>query len=178
MKTKARALTLGIMGAAVGLAGCVGGDARVEMAAADSMDALAAQLELALGEYHTDLAQADDERQADVVAALIHRLKTDCGQEELSAQHGLRFQEAMARMRQDRETALQRRGAAAENLTILRDTANGLRRVGVASLSLEDETKRYLMDLIAARLAQTPAVDAGAQKISRRSAKSAKTVEN
>ena len=163
MKWNAEMCAMGIMvQAALWLAGCAGGDARVEMAAAEAMDALAAQLELTVEEYHADLSVADDARQEDVVAALIGRLKTDCGQDELSTQHALDFQAALARLRQDREVALQRRGAAAENLTILRDTADGLRRVGVASLSLEDETKRYLMDLIAARKAAATANAKGA----------------
>lgn len=133
--------------------GCAGGDARVEMAAADALDALAEELHGVVQEYHADLSAADDARQGDMVAALVFRLRTDCGDDDASARHAADFSASLERLQQDRKVAQQRRGVAGENLLLLRDTADGLRRVGVASLSLEDEMKRYLIDLIAARQA-------------------------
>lgn len=135
------------------LAGCLGGDARVELAAADSLDALAAELRLVVDEYHADLGAADDARQSDVVSAFIARVRADSSDDDATAAHAAAFEAALRHLRGDREVAFERRTAAQENLNIVRDTADGLRRVGVASLSLEDEAKRYLLDFIATRQA-------------------------
>ncbi len=135
------------------LAGCLGGDARVELAAADSLDALAAELRLVVDEYHADLGAADDARQSDVVSAFIARVRADSSDDVATAAHAAAFESALRHLRVDREVAFERRTAAQENLNIVHDTADGLRRVGVASLSLEDEAKRYLLDFIATRQA-------------------------
>ena len=57
--------------------GCTGGDARVELAAADVVDHLAVSMALAVQEYHADIAAGDDDTERGVAAAYATRVKAD-----------------------------------------------------------------------------------------------------
>jgi hypothetical protein len=131
-------------------AGC-GGDARVDMTAADTLDALAVQMERALTEYHAELEAADDAREEAVVDAFISRVKTDVSNDEKLDSHSRAFGGAMKRIRSDRAVEWQRHTAAADNINLMREVGDGLRKLAVQSLLVQDEVKRYVTSLMDAK---------------------------
>ncbi len=139
-------VTAGVAGAV----GC-GGDARVELAASDALDGVAAQMQTAFAEYHGEVEAFDDGREAAVTAAFIARIRRDAADEAKCEQHGTEFAAALARIRADRRTEGVRSSRAAEQVAAVREVAAGLRRIGIASLSLQDEMRRYLMSWIEAQ---------------------------
>lgn len=148
------------LGVAAGLAGC-GGDARVEMAAADALDRVANEMTVAYSEYHAEVERYDAQREADVTAAFIARIRRDQADEDKCQQHGREFAAALAKIRTDRGTEAARIGMAGEQVAAVREIGRGLRNVGIASLSLQDEMRRYLMSTIEAyRKAQAAGVPA------------------
>lgn len=137
-------------GAALG-AGCRGGDALVEISAADALDAISAQTRLALDEFHADLGRADDAREAGIIAAFVRRARRDAVEDEKMAVHTRDFTAALGKLRADRETAWQRHFRAIDNVDRIDEVAGGLRRLARQSVSLSDEWDRYLGSLIEAR---------------------------
>lgn len=139
---------LGVLAAGLAaLSGCaIGG--RVELAAADSIESVATELARAMGEYQRDISQFDDERERAVVLALVARVRRDAEDDERINAHMAAYEEAAARIREDREVARMRRSLVEEHVESLMEVAAGLRRFGIESMSIEDETKRYLRDVI------------------------------
>lgn len=130
--------------------GC-GNHALLNIAAADSMEALAAQTRRALDEYRHDLDVADDAREAEVIAAFVRRVRTDAADDATVEAHGGAFRAALSRLRTDRETAWRRHSAASDNVARIEEIAGGLRRLAVQSMSLGDEWQRFVGNLIEAR---------------------------
>lgn len=133
-----------------GGAGC-GGDARLELAAADVLAATADRLEAVVGEYHAEVGAYDDARESAVADAFVARVKAGAADEQAVAEHTAQFRPALERIRQDRAVQWQRHTAATENVAAIREVADGLRRMGVESLTLSDEMRRYLSGWIEAR---------------------------
>lgn len=131
-------------------AGC-GGDARVELSAADALTAVAAQMRVALEEYHLEVEAADDARESAVTRAFVERVRQDAIDAARLDQHALAFEEALRRVRADRKTEWQRRTAAQSQVEAVLEVARGLRRIGVEGLALQDEVKRYLGTLLERR---------------------------
>jgi hypothetical protein len=131
-----------LLGAAV--VGC--GDARVELTAADALTRAATGMRAALDEYHHEVSRQDDRREADVVQAFIDRVRRDANDDKKLDAHATAFAEALGHIRNDREVERTRRDATATHIDALLEVAAGLRRVGVANLTLEDEMRRYLED--------------------------------
>ena len=136
--------------AAVAVGGC-GGDARVDLSAADGIRATAKQMEIVLQEYHDEVARYDTSREDEVIAAFVGRIKTDVQDDSAVASHVTDFRGALEKIRKDRDTEYTRRAAAADNVAVLREMARGLERLGIESLTLQDEMKRYLTSWIDAR---------------------------
>jgi len=141
------AAACGALGAA---AGC-GGDARVELAAADAIEAVAAQMRLTLDEYHEQVVAYDDAREAEAIAAFVARLRADLADQRKTTEHMAAFREAMARLRLDRRAEWQRYTAAGDNVALLDELTQDLRKLAIESLTLRDELRRYLTDVLAAR---------------------------
>jgi len=139
-----------IAGLAVALAGC-GGDARVELAAADALDLTAAELRLALDEYNAEIDQADQARQAAAVRAFVTRLRADVDDPAAVDAHTIAFTEALAALWTDQRTEWQRYQNTLANIEALEEVGAGLRRVGIATLTVSDEVRRYLGSLVEAR---------------------------
>ncbi len=133
--------------------GCAG-DARVELAAADSIELLVASLATTLAEYHTGLERSDDARERAATFALVERLRIDIADDARTAAHTNDFLHALDRLHADRRIEWQRFMASMDNLSVLRETAHGLRRLAIESLSLEDEAQRYFGELIELRRAR------------------------
>jgi hypothetical protein len=131
-------------------AGC-GGDARIQLSAADALTATAGQVELAMQEYHQEGSAYDDSRESEVVSAFVVRVRADHADPAAVESHADRFKAALATIRTDRDVEWQRRQAALENVAVLRELARGLRRLALESLSLDDEMRRYLSNWLTTR---------------------------
>lgn len=139
-----------VCGTLIAHVGC-GADARVNLAAADSIEALAANLATALTEYHSDLVQSDDAREKAAVHAFVERLRADVADDAKVDAHTGDFLTAMERLLADRQVEWRRNTASMENVSTLREVADGLRRLAMESLSLDDEARRYFGELIELR---------------------------
>ncbi len=140
-----------------GAGGC-GGDARVELSAADALAAVAERMDLVIAEYHADVRHYDDLRETEVVAAFIERVRRTAADETAVDRHAVQFKDALARIRTDRDTERTRRDTAHENVRALREVAGGLRRLAIESLTLDDEMRRYLSGWFDMRRAAQAAV--------------------
>jgi len=138
----------------VALAGCVG-DVRVALPAADALRSVADQQWHVLNEYHAEVSVADDRREEAVVEALIDRLAADIRNPEALERHKSDFREAMRKVRDDRSVEWTRRAAAEENRRLVLEIAEGLTRLGIESMGLSDEMRRYLGRLL--QRSRTPA---------------------
>jgi len=130
--------------------GC-GGDARVELSAATAIEQVAASIAVAMEEYHREVTASDDHREEAVVQALVERIRRDHQDEKATDAHVADFHQAMQHLRQDRDTEWRRYVAASDNLSVLTEVTSGLRRLAVESMTLSDEVRRYLHNVIDAR---------------------------
>ncbi|HOW17886.1 MAG TPA: hypothetical protein PLC79_02535 [Phycisphaerae bacterium] len=133
-----------LIAAAGVIVGC-GGDARVELSAADALSAVAGQMRVVFDEYHGEVEAHDDTRESAVVRAFVERVRRDSSDGAKLDQHASQFEAAMATIRADRRTEWQRRAAAETQVETILEVAKGLRRLGIESLSLQDEMRRYLV---------------------------------
>ncbi len=132
------------------LAGCASG-ARVQLAAADSVDLLGEGMARTLAEYHEDLVRFDEERQRAAVRDFIERIRTDINDENVTRSHAEAFQEALQRLDADHQAAWQRYSASLENVATLQEIAAGLRRQALESIALDDEVRRYFGEVMQRR---------------------------
>lgn len=132
------------------IGGCAG-DSRVELTAADSVELLGASMTQTLAEYHADLARFDEERQRAAVQAFIERVRTDIADESATDAHAAAFQEALRRLEADRQAAWERYTASLDNVAVLREIADGLRRLALDSMSLDDDVRRYFGEVMERR---------------------------
>lgn len=132
----------GLLGALVS-AGC-GGDARVELAAADSVTALGNAFHVAFGEYHAEILAVDTAREAGAIEAFVARVRNDAAAPEALDGHAEKFTAALAKLRADRLVEQERYLATRENLAALQDVAAGLRQMGLTGLRLENDTQAVL----------------------------------
>jgi len=133
------------------LAGGCAGDARVELAAADSVEMLGASMAQTLAEYQADLARFDGERQRAAVHAFIERVRMDVADEAAIDAHAEAFQEALRRLDADRKAAWERYSASLDNVATLREIAQGLRRLALESMSLDHDVRRYFGEVMERR---------------------------
>lgn len=140
---------LGVL--AVTTTGGCGGDATMELAASDAIDAVADQMTVTVEEYHREVVAADADREAAVIAAFVRRVQHDHADTSAVDQHVDAFGQALGRLRQDRETVWQRREAAKANIQTLREIGGGLRTLALESLNLDDEMRRYITGWIETR---------------------------
>lgn len=89
------------------LAGC-GGDAQMELTAADAIDAVAGQMAVTIDEYHRDVSRSDDAREAGAVAAFVARVRADAADDAGRAARGVEGHAAAG----DSESGAARRDAA------------------------------------------------------------------
>ncbi len=128
--------------------GCLGGDARVEIAAANLIDVASESLTQTLREYHNEILAADARREQDAILAFTTRITASKEDPEVINQHTRDFATALARLRADTQTEWTRHTISMDNLKTLQQTGATLRKLAIESLSLEDETKRYLTDAL------------------------------
>lgn len=143
----------------IGLAVGCGGDARLEMSAADALLATADQMELTIQEYHEEVSANDDSRESEVVSAFVARVLVAPDDAVAIDSHVADFKAALRKIRADRVTEFTRRGAALDNVDVLRELATGLHRLAIESLTLRDELRRYLHGWIETRRRASAAID-------------------
>ena len=119
-------------------AGC-GGDAVVELRAGDALDKAADIFQATVEEYHDEVVVADDGREEAVAMAFVDRMKASTDNPQDVAD----FLAAQRKIRADREVESMRFSAASDNVKGLRDVASGLREIATASMTLDDEMRRY-----------------------------------
>jgi len=134
----------------VSTGGCVG-SGRLELSAADAVEVLGVSMGLALAEYHADLARFDDERQRAAVQAFIERVRMDVADEAATDAHADAFRRALQHLDEDRQAAWERYTASLDNVATLREIAEGLRRLALDSMYLDDDVKRYFGDVMERR---------------------------
>ena len=98
-----------------GAVGC-GGDARLELAAADALAVTADRLEVVVDEYHAEVGAHDDARESAVVDAFVARVKAGAADEQVVAENTAQFRLALEKIRQDRAVQWQRHTAATEKI--------------------------------------------------------------
>jgi len=143
----------------VGLVVGCGGDARLEMSAADALLVTADQMAVTLQEYHEEVSAYDDSRESEVVSAFVARVQADPDDPVALDSHVADFKAALRKIRADRATEFTRRGAAMDNVDVLREVARGLQKLAIESLTLQDEMRRYLMGWIETRQRANVAVE-------------------
>jgi hypothetical protein len=131
----------------MGSAGC-GGDARVELSAAAAVERLTAGLVVALDEYHAEVCAADDRREAAVVDAFVERVRADHADPVATDQHADAFRAALQRVWADRAVEWRRYHRTRGMLETLDEIRDGLRQLAIESLTLSDELRRYLRDVL------------------------------
>lgn len=128
-------------------AGCAG-NARVELTAADSVEMLGASMTQTLAEYHADLARFDEERQRAAVQAFIERVRMDVTDEAATDAHAEAFRQALQHLDADRQAGWERYTASLDNVATLHEIAEGLRRLALDSMSLDDDVRRYFGEVM------------------------------
>ena len=143
----------------IGLAVGCGGDARLEMSAADALLATADQMVLTIQEYHEEVSAYDDSRESEVVSAFVARVQAAPDDPVAIDSHVADFKAALRKICTDRATEFTRRGAAMDNVDVLRELARGLQRLAIESLTLQDEMRRYLTGWVETRRRASAAVE-------------------
>lgn len=121
------------------LAGCAG-TARMAIAGGDALGDVADEFETTIGEYHDEVSAGDTVRETAIAEAFVARVKRSPD----DPTNVRDFIQAQSKIRQDRETEWDRRNAALDNVGVLREIAKGLNRVGLDSMNLNDEVRRYI----------------------------------
>ncbi|MEE9296611.1 MAG: hypothetical protein V3W34_16830 [Phycisphaerae bacterium] len=129
------------------LHGCVVG-AGAQLAAADSLDALVQNLDQAAGEYHSEVRTADAARRQSAVAAFVTRIRNSQSDEDAAERDVAEFIQALDRLLQDGDVETVRYNAVADNLQIITEIADGLRRLAGMSLTVQNQTRQRLHDLL------------------------------
>lgn len=128
-------------------AGCASA-ARVQISAARSLDALTDAVQHAVDELHDEVLTADRRKRLSAVDAFVRRIRADHADDQRTQNHVDAFNHAIDRLREDADIEFARRVATLENLRAIREIAAGLRELGVQSMSLDDEARRYVTDLL------------------------------
>ncbi|MCH7700204.1 MAG: hypothetical protein IID37_00835, partial [Planctomycetes bacterium] len=126
----------GSLAGTAGAISCVA-DARVDLAAAQSLGLLAQQMELTLAEYHAETQSGDDLREGQAIAAFVARVRKEFDDEAALNRSIDDFTEAFKLLRADRRTKWLRYMDAMENVGWIGEVADGLRELAIDSMSLE-----------------------------------------
>lgn len=128
-------------------AGCAAG-ARVQLSAAEALQTIMRSVQLATNEYHDEIRSADALRRRLAIDAFVQRIRDNHDDQSATADHVARFNAALDRLQQDGETENTRYFATIQNIRTLREIGDGLKTLAVQSMTLDDELRRYLTDLL------------------------------
>jgi len=140
------AMRLAITAASLALSGCAAG-AKVDLAAADTIDLAVANLQRSLDESRVDLDASDETRESEVTQAFIARVQSATTPQETD-RHAAEFAAALAKIRADRDVSRLRHSLSLETLDALRETSAALRHVALQSLAIDKEASRQIESLL------------------------------
>lgn len=113
--------------------GCAG-SAHLDLSAAQSLLTIANEMRMTVEEYHADLAQLDEQREAFAIQAFIARVVGADGDKAKLEKDSTALKASLAKVRSDRAVAVERYIIALGNLDVLADTAEGLKSHALARL--------------------------------------------
>lgn len=127
--------------------GC-GGDARVEIAASEVANDLYTEFTQVVGEYHNEVVASDYARLVAIADAYRDRVISHGDDETALDADRSAYLSALDRILADKETESVRYRTTLDNLSALSEVSAGLRKLGVDSLTLSDEYRRYIGALL------------------------------
>ncbi len=115
--------------------GCAG-SAHLDLSAARSLLTIATEMRMTVEEYHADLAQLDEQREAFAIQSFVARVAGADGDKAKLEEDSAALSAALAKLRADRAVAVERYIIALGNLDVLADTAEGLQSHALARLRI------------------------------------------
>ncbi len=114
-------------------AGCAS-SAHLDLSAARSLLAIATEMRMTVEEYHADLAQLDEQREAFAIQSFVARVAGADGDKATLQEDSAVLSTTLTELRADRAVAVERYIIALGNLDLLADTAEGLKSHALARL--------------------------------------------
>ena len=114
-------------------AGCASG-AHLDLSAAQVLQTIATEMRRTVEEYHADLDQLDQQREAFAIQSFVARVAGADGDKETLEADSAALSAALAKLRADRAVEVERYILARGNLDVLTETAEGLKAHALARL--------------------------------------------
>ena len=113
--------------------GCAG-SAQLDLSAGRALQSIATEMRRTVEEYHADLAQWDEQREAFAIQAFVARVAGPEGDKEKLEADSAALSAALAKLRAVRAVEVERYIVARGNLDVLTETAEGLKSHALARL--------------------------------------------
>ncbi len=123
--------------------GCAG-SAQLNLSAARALQTIATEMWMTVEEYHADLAQLDEQREAFAIQAFVARVAGADGDKETLEADSAPLSAALAKLRADRAVEVERYILARGNLDVLTETAEGLKAHALARLRVRQSILKLL----------------------------------
>ncbi len=124
-------------------AGCAG-SAQLNLSAAGALQTIATEMRMTVEEYHADLDQLDEQREAIAIQSFVARVAGAEGDKAKLEQDSAALSAALAKLRADRAVDVERYIIARGNLDVLTETAEGLKAHALARLQFRQSILRLL----------------------------------
>jgi predicted RNA methylase len=115
--------------------GCAS-SAHLDLSASRLLLTIATEMRMTVEEYHADLAQLDEQREAFAIQSFIARVADADRDKAKLEKDGATLSAALAKLRADRAVAVERYIIALGNIDLLAETAEGLKSHALARLRL------------------------------------------
>ena len=125
--------------------GCAG-NAHLDLSAAKSLLTIANEMRTTVEEYHADLDQLDEQREALAIQSFVARVVGADGDKAKLEDDSAALKAALAKLRADRAVAVERYIIALGNLDVLADTAEGLKSHALARLGIGQGVLKVLVN--------------------------------
>ncbi len=113
--------------------GCASG-AQLDLSAGRALQSIATEMRRTVEEYHADLVQWDEQREAFAIQAFVARVAGAEGDREELEADSAALSAALAKLRADRAVAVERYIVALSNQELLADAAESLKSHALARL--------------------------------------------
>ena len=124
-------------------AGC-SSSAHLDLSAAQSLLTIATEMRMTVEEYHADLAQLDEQREAFAIQSFVARVARADGNKAKLEEDSAALRAALAKLRADRAVAVERYIIALGNLDVLSATAEGLKSHALTRLRMGQDVLELL----------------------------------
>ena len=124
--------------------GCAG-SAQLNLSAARALQTIATEMRRTVEEYHADLDQLDEQREAIAIQSFIARVAGAEGDKAKLEKDSAALSAALAKLRADRAVEVERYIIARGNLDVLTETAEGLKAHALARLRF----RQSILELLA-----------------------------